>query len=67
MAQIPANIGIDIDIDIPRKRSALPFSKSSRESSIHSNVSSIPYHIRMEIPFSEMNKLKLRRLLFHIL
>ena len=49
MAQIPANMNMNIDINIPRGRSALHFSKSSRESSIHSNVSSVSYHTRMEI------------------
>jgi len=49
MAQIPANMDMDIDVDIPRGRSASPSSNSSRESSMHSNVSSVPYHTRMEL------------------
>jgi len=49
MAQIPANMDMDIDIDIPRGRSASPSSNSSRESSMHSNASSVPYHTRMEL------------------
>jgi len=49
MAQIPANMDMDINIDISRGRSALSFSKSSRESSMHLNASSVLYHTRMEI------------------
>ena len=49
MAQIPANMDMDIDIDIARGRSASPSSNSSRESSMHSNASSVPYHTRMEL------------------
>jgi len=38
---------IDIDIDIPRERSPSSNTNSSRESSVYSKLSSIPYHERM--------------------
>ena len=40
---------MDIDIDILRERSASSSINSSRESSMYSNASSVPYHKRMEI------------------
>jgi len=40
------SIDMDIDINIPRGRSPSS-TNSSRESSAHSKVSSIPYHERM--------------------
>ena len=49
LAQIPASMDIDINVDIPRGRSAFPDSNCTRESSILSNMSSVPYHKRMEI------------------
>ena len=47
--QITANMDMNINVDISRGRSALSNSNNSRESSIHSNVFSIPYHIRMKV------------------
>jgi len=49
IAQIPANIDIDINVNILRGRSASPFSKSLRESSIYLNVFSVPYYTRIKI------------------
>ena len=49
MAQIPANIDMDINVDIPRERSASSFSKSLRESSIYLNMFSVPYYTRIKI------------------
>ena len=46
MAQIPANIDMDIDIDILRERSALPFSKSSRETSLYIQMHPLSYTIQ---------------------
>jgi len=40
---------MDIDIDILRERLASSSINSSRESSMHSNASSVLYHKRMEI------------------
>ena len=39
---------IDMDINTPRKRSFSSSENNSRESSTHSNISSISYHERME-------------------
>ena len=41
------NSNMDMDINTPRERSASSSTNSSR--SVHSNLSSIPYHERMEI------------------
>ena len=48
------NSNMDMDIDTPRERSASSSTNSSRASSVYSNLSSIPYHERMEI---QSNKL----------
>jgi len=45
---------MDMDIDTPRGRSTSSSANSSRESSTHSNLSSIPYYERME---DQSNKL----------
>ncbi|KAL9712961.1 hypothetical protein Ac2012v2_004202 [Leucoagaricus gongylophorus] len=42
------NINMDMDIDTPRGRSAIPSANNSRELLAHSSVSSIPYVERME-------------------
>ena len=44
-----ANVAMDIDSDITRKRSIFSGSKSSRSTSIVLKASSIPYYKRMEI------------------
>jgi len=49
LAQIPASMDMDINVDIPRRRSVSPDSNCTRESSILSNMPSVPYHERMEI------------------
>jgi len=38
----------DVNMETPRHRSQFPSDNSSRESSTHSNASSVPYHVRME-------------------
>ena len=40
---------MDINFDISRGRSAFSNNKSSRESSIHSAASSVPYYNKIEI------------------
>ena len=42
------NINMDMDINTPRGRSAIPSANNSRELLAHSSVSSIPYVKRME-------------------
>jgi len=49
MTHDPSYIDIDIDIDTSRGRSTSSNNKSSREFSMHSNTSSVPYFKRMEI------------------
>jgi len=49
IAQSSSNMDMDVDIDVLRGRSASFSINSSRESSMHSNASSVPYHKRMEI------------------
>jgi len=47
-------LSMDMDMDTPRGRSTSSSANSSRELSTHSNLSSIPYHKRME---DQSNKL----------
>ena len=49
MAQIPSNINMDININIPRERLAFLSINSSRESSTYSAVLSVSYHKRIKI------------------
>jgi len=49
MAQNPSNMDMDMDTDILRGRSVSSSNNSSRESSMHSNASLVPYHKKMEI------------------
>jgi len=49
MDRTPANVAIDINSDIIRRRTNSSSSTSSRSALIISKVSSIPYHKRMEI------------------
>jgi len=61
LAQIPASMNMNIDVDIPRERSASPDSNCTRELSILSNMSSVPYYERIKIQattLSGVNKLK---------
>ena len=56
---------MDMEINTPRGRSDSSSANSSRESSTHSNASSIPYHERMQIqsnnlPWSEQVKINER-------
>jgi len=47
--QMSLNMDIDIDVDVPRGRPSSPSNNSSRESSILSKASTVPYYERMEI------------------
>ena len=49
LPQIPVSMNMDINADISRGILTFPINNSTRESSILSNVSSIPYYERMEI------------------
>jgi len=49
MSQLPFNIDIDINCDIIRGKSALSSKTSSRNSSVFSNTSFIPYHKHIEL------------------
>ena len=49
LPQIPVSMNMDINADISREILTFPINNSTRESSILSNVSSIPYYERMEI------------------
>jgi len=47
-AQIPSNMDMNININIPRERLVSSSKNSLRESSTHSDTSSVPYYKRME-------------------
>ena len=49
MANLPSEMDMDVDCNIIRGRSTSSSKASSRNSSVTSNVSSIPYYERMEI------------------
>jgi len=49
MAQNPSNIDMNMNTGITRGRSASSSINNSRESSTHSDVSSVSYHKKMEI------------------
>ena len=49
------NYSINININIPRKRTPSLSKKISRLSSIHSNVSSISYYKRMAIQSNDLS------------
>jgi len=48
-AKIIANMDIDNNVNFPSGRLASSNSNSSRESSMYSNASFVPYYIRMKI------------------
>ena len=56
IAQLPSNIDMDVDINIIRERSTFSSQISSRESSTHLAILSIPYHERIEIQNNLPNK-----------
>ena len=49
MAQNPSNMNMNMNTGITRGRSASSSINNSRESSTHSDASSVPYYKRMEI------------------